>query len=108
MRAETNRGYVVGISRGRVPVSGRLTPLALLTVFVFTLVGTSSAEAAPVPGTLTGSAQFISPFAGLSSTALSPVLSDSGQISLSVDGLGTNNPAGGVINVHKPAGGTVR
>ena len=98
----------MGISRGGEAVSRRLTLLVFLTLFVFALVGTSSAGATSVPGTPTGSAQFVAPFAGLSSTALAPVLSDTGQISLSVDGLGSNNPAGGVINVQKPAGGTVR
>jgi hypothetical protein len=98
----------VGIFRGREAASRRLTLLALLTVFVVALVGASSAGATPVPGTPTGSAQFVAPFAGLSSTALAPVLSDTGQISLSVDGLGSSNPAGGPILVFKPAGGTVR
>ena len=43
-----------------------------------------------------------------SPTALSPLVSDDCQCSLSVDGLGTNNPAGGPIQVQKNAGATVK
>ena len=39
---------------------------------------------------------------------LLPFLSDSGLISLSVDAVGTNDPAGKPISVHKNAGATVR
>jgi hypothetical protein len=37
-----------------------------------------------------------------------PVVGETGKISLSVDGLGTNAFAGGLIQVNKPAGATVR
>jgi hypothetical protein len=40
--------------------------------------------------------------------ALSPFTSASGKVSLSVDALGTNDPAGGTIRVQKGAGATVR
>jgi hypothetical protein len=40
--------------------------------------------------------------------ALEPFHSDSGFISLSVDAVGTNDPAGAPIDVHKNAGATVR
>lgn len=40
--------------------------------------------------------------------AIVPVVTETGKISLSVDGLGTNNAAGGTIDVAKPAGSTVR
>src|SRR3984885_15555557 len=43
-----------------------------------------------------------------SPTALSPLVSEDCQCSLSVDGLGTNNPAGGPIQVQKNAGATVK
>jgi hypothetical protein len=42
------------------------------------------------------------------SAALSPFASESGKISLSVDALGSNDPAGGMIRVQKNAGATVR
>src|SRR5689334_5909602 len=38
---------------------------------------------------------------------LLPFYSDSGKISLSVDAIGTNDPAGAPIKVHKNAGATV-
>ena len=44
----------------------------------------------------------------VSSATLSPVVTETGRISFSIDGLGTNNPAGGVIEVEKPTGATVR
>ena len=37
-----------------------------------------------------------------------PLVTETGFISLSVDGVGTNNPGGGIIQVDKPAGATVR
>jgi len=37
-----------------------------------------------------------------------PVVTETGFISLSVDGVGTNDPAGGLVYVDKPAGATVR
>ena len=40
--------------------------------------------------------------------ALSPFASASGHVSLSVDALGTNDPAGGTIRVQKNAGATVQ
>jgi hypothetical protein len=51
-------------------------------------------------------------FAGLgtasASASISPILNDFGQISLSVDGLGSNSSTGGPVFVQKPSGGTVR
>ncbi|MBV7337048.1 DUF11 domain-containing protein [Chloroflexi bacterium TSY] len=40
--------------------------------------------------------------------SIRPVVQERGKISLSVDGLGTNNPSGGIIQVEKPASATVR
>lgn len=45
---------------------------------------------------------------GLAHAGLSPYASETGKISLSVDALGTNDPAGGPIRVQKNAGATVR
>jgi hypothetical protein len=42
-----------------------------------------------------------------SEAAISGIVTDTGKLSLSVDGLGTNNSSG-TIQVDKPAGGTVR
>ncbi len=67
---------------------------------------------ADVPGTRTNSPKTTesskSPKLAPSATAISPVVTATGLISLSVDGLGTNNVAGGIIQVQKPAGATVR
>src|SRR5438552_2336777 len=43
-----------------------------------------------------------------SATALSPIVTANCQCSLSVDGLGTADPAGGPIKVQKTAGATVK
>ncbi len=40
--------------------------------------------------------------------SLSPVITETGFVNLSVDGLGTNSSSGGTIRVQKPAGATVR
>jgi PKD domain/Bacterial Ig-like domain (group 1) len=40
--------------------------------------------------------------------SVTPVYRETGLLSLSVDGLGTNNALGGTIQVEKPAGATVR
>jgi hypothetical protein len=37
---------------------------------------------------------------------LTPMVTETGLISLSIDGLGTNNVAGGTISASKPAGAT--
>ena len=39
---------------------------------------------------------------------LAPVVQESGAVTLSVDALGTNDPAGGSVMVDKPMGATVR
>lgn len=56
----------------------------------------------PVPGTRPPTA--VDP----PSSALAPFVNVTGHLSLSVDGLATNNPAGGPINVQKNPGATVR
>jgi len=37
-----------------------------------------------------------------------PIVNETGLITLSQDGLGTNDPAGGTVTIQKPAGATVR
>jgi hypothetical protein len=44
----------------------------------------------------------------ISGTSITPFTTETGLISLSSDALGTNDPAGGIIQVQKPAGATVR
>jgi len=39
---------------------------------------------------------------------LQAVVTDSGQITLSTDGAGTNAPGGGTVSFDKPVGATVR
>ena len=63
------------------------------------------------PSTVPNEAKNVQPRAsapGAAGGSLSPFYTESGKLRLSVDGLGTNNPAGGVIQVQKPSGATVR
>lgn len=46
--------------------------------------------------------------ASSASAQLAPIVQETGQISLSCDGNGTNSASGGVLQVDKPAGATVR
>jgi hypothetical protein len=78
-------------------------------------VALASSTSDSVPGTaqstnpLSTPALSASPSSSIASpTALSPFASVFCRCSLSVDGLGTNNPAGGPIDVQKSAGATVR
>ena len=75
----------------RVPVCGRAASPAR-----FLFVGATVFLAALIFG------------AGHARAALSPFASETGKISLSVDALGTNDPAGSAISVQKNAGATVR
>jgi lysophospholipase L1-like esterase len=59
----------------------------------------------PPPGTGHGSGAGL---ADANADAALPVVTETGFISLSVDGLGTNDTLGGIIQVEKPEGGTVR
>jgi hypothetical protein len=79
----------------------------IATVFVFMSSSVSLGNAAPsTPGL---PAPVNTPSTAPSGDPLLPFFSDSGLISLSVDALGINDPAGGTISVHKnTAGATVR
>jgi hypothetical protein len=72
---------------------------------------TSSPPKSPpptTPGTAPASLKPSQPSPQISSpTSLSPLTTVTGQVSLSSDGYGSNNPAGGPILVQKPAGATV-
>ena len=93
-------------------ICGALRRIALITALSAgavavggSTVAVGRAAALPTPG-------LPSPVT-VSSTARSgdpllPFFSDSGLISLSVDAVGTNDPAGKPISVHKNAGATVR
>jgi len=77
--------------------------LALSDVSIFGAMTVAAASSpAPVPGTRPATA--VDP----PSSALAPLINVTGHLSISVDGLATNNPAGGPINVQKSPGSTVR
>src|SRR4051812_35836170 len=59
------------------------------------------------PGTISRTAR-PGIYGSISGTSITPFTTETGLISLSSDALGTNDPAGGVIQVQKPAGATVR
>ena len=79
--------------------------IALAAASLFTLAATLAAEAS-TPG-LPPTSQQTSPqtSAPRSGDPLNPFFSDSGLISLSVDAIGTNDPAGAALKVHKNAAG---
>jgi hypothetical protein len=58
--------------------------------------------------TLAGTLLLMAAIPTVGHAALEPFYSDSGLISLSVDAIGTNDPSGAPIKVHKNAGATVR
>jgi hypothetical protein len=79
---------------------------ALVTMALIggTSVAAASAQASPgTPGTAADASA--SPAA---TGGINPVVTETGKITVSTDGLGTNNASGGSIQVQKPAGATVR
>lgn len=83
----------------------------LVCVAVISAVFAMPVSAATEPGTAAPSAAVRTASAGptptiASSTSLSPVVTETGKISLSVDGLGTTGT--GIIQVDKPEGATVK
>ncbi len=93
-----------------------MKPSRVLTSFLLALTATVASARAPLaPSARTqnavpGARPSLVPPSGNSSllpTALAPVVTETGLISLSVDGLGTS-AAGGTIHVDKPTGATVR
>lgn len=93
--------------RPRVRPSGMKSLLLAATVLIVSNLSTAAttvaaASSPAVPGTRPANA------ADPPSSALAPFINVTGHVSISVDGLGTNNPAGGAINVQKSSGATVR
>lgn len=89
--------------------SGVVTVVSLVA-FTFPVVagagaGAQGAPPGSEPGSGTGTS---SPRQAVAAAPLAPMFSEIGRLSLSVDGLGTNDPAGGVVQVEKAPGATVR
>ena len=81
---------------------------------VIAAVGTASIASAPAgaatspPSSTPGTAPLVRAAAvPASPTSLSPLTTVTGQVSLSADGLGSNDPSGGPIKVQKNTGATV-
>lgn len=81
----------------------RTTSVAVVLVLLLSVLGTAALASSP-PGT---DADGIGP-SEVTFGSILPVVTETGFISLSVDGVGTNNVAGGLVYVDKPAGATVR
>lgn len=89
--------------RGR---SGLLiAALAAMTVPVLSTPSISADE--PIPGT-DPSATDRAVARAVAPSPVAPFVTATGSVSLSVDGVGTNDPGGAVATVDKPAGATVR
>lgn len=86
-----------------------LVPLIIMALTIGVLPVSAQEEPGTVPGTeIVIQDDQISPNNnGPSPTPLQPVVTETGLISLSIDGLGTDE-ASGIIQVEKPAGATVR
>jgi len=81
----------------------RIGGVAAVLILVLSLLGTAALASSP-PGT---DGDRIGP-SEVTLASILPVVTETGFISLSVDGVGTNNPAGALVYVDKPAGATVR
>ncbi len=81
----------------------RIVPMLLILVTILTLL--SATAAAEEPGS--GIAMDENQVSVDSANSLQPIVTETGKISLSLDGLGTN-AISGTIEVEKPAGATVR
>ena len=81
----------------------RATSLAVVLVLLLSLLGATALAGSP-PGT---DAEQMGP-SDVTLASIAPVVVESGFISLSVDGAGTNNVTGALVYVDKPAGATVR
>jgi hypothetical protein len=84
--------------------------LLSITILVICLMFIGSVAAGDVPGTIPASTTTAlrSASSFTSTTSLSPVISDVGKISWSIDGLGVYPGTTGTIQVEKPAGATVK
>lgn len=77
--------------------------ISLLSVYA-TAFMTMPVHANPLPGTDSNGAGLTPVTMG----SIIPVVTEVGKISVSLDALGTNDAAGGTIDVQKPAGATVK
>ncbi|MEJ7584789.1 MAG: hypothetical protein WKF43_12070 [Acidimicrobiales bacterium] len=82
-----------------------LTTLMGTMLLGATLLVASSAQAGPGQP---GARPSLAAAAAAPSLGLNPQITETGKITLSTDGLGSNNAAGEAIQVQKPAGATVR
>lgn len=96
-------------ARWRSHIRGVIAALAIVVVEL-PIAGSVPAQAAspsvPAPGTRPSNNAAVA-FAASSSSALAPLVNITGHVSVSVDGLGSNNPAGGSVQVQKNPGATV-
>ena len=81
----------------------RATSVAAVLVLLLSVLGTAALAGSP-PGTDTDG---IGP-SEVTFGSIIPVVTETGFISLSVDGVGSNNVTGALVYVDKPAGATVR
>ncbi|MCD4704142.1 MAG: Ig-like domain-containing protein [Methanosarcinaceae archaeon] len=89
-------------------IFSRALVVLLSLMMMLSVVAVASAEAV-TPGTAPDSGPVESPVSVMSvPSSLQPVVTETGKISLSVDGLGMNPAASGIVDVEKPAGATVR
>ncbi len=81
--------------------------MSIATLLIISMSVLSSVAMAADPGTVPD--DFVASQEQLNNVplAISPKITETGKISLSIDGLGTDNPSG-IIQVEKPAGATVR
>lgn len=90
----------------RLSTLWRLASAALCALF---LLAAPTASAQITPGTLAPSASDAAALSqSASSRPLSPTAIETGLITVSIDGVGSNNANGATIQVDKPAGATVR
>src|SRR6185295_271808 len=100
-------------SNPQLAARARVLGVAAFATAVATIVaiGPWNATGGPHPPMPDGSR--LSPRAGVQGFSaagafLSPVFTDTGKLSLSIDGLGTFTPSGGIVTVEKAGGATVR
>ena len=80
--------------------------MSIATLLIISMSVLSSVAMAADPGTVPAD-YVVTEQLNNAPLAISPKITETGKISLSIDGLGTNDPSG-IIQVEKPAGATVR
>lgn len=85
------------------------TKTILVTLLALALLVAPAAATETIPGTVATEIQKTSVKLSVDEdTSLEPIVTETGKISLSVDGLGVVTGGSGVIQVEKPAGATVK